>query len=178
MPNYVFIRDISRSWLYFISEALEARNVELLLDPLAIRTNRGELPDSHLGYVVAGPALEWRISPVQPDTLEISFRLYVVTTQQPGDILENYERNLAIQLTIQEILFNDELRVAGYSTGSPGSGGSYAIPLRTFSLEGEPETVTDTFGLQYNTDVHWINQTENEKNTQVWTLDISITLAI
>jgi hypothetical protein len=168
------IRSISRSWLYFLSEALAGHDISLVFQPLAPRTSGGNPPNFLSGYVIAAPALEWRLSPTQPDTLEILFRLRVVTAQQPGDILQNYERNLAIQLIVQNILFSDERRVAGYSTGSPAYGGFYAVPLYVFSSEGEPETISDPWGLRYNAATHWINRSIEGRDSHIWTLDVLV----
>jgi hypothetical protein len=174
-----WIRDLSRSWLYFVATALGNEGVTVLHQGFAPRAENGQSidPDSaRAGFVIAGPALEWRLSPSDLDTVEASFRLDVVTAQAMGNVLSAYDRNLAIQLIIHRVLFAAARLRGGYSTGGLGGNSQYGAPLYRFSETGEVLETVAFDGLQYGASSHWIDRTPNSSasadDSRIWSLEL------
>lgn len=177
-----WIRDLSRSWLYFVATALDNEGVTVLHQGLAPRAENGQSiePDSARdGFVIAGPALEWRLSPSDPETVEASFRLDVVTGQAKGNVLSAYDRNLAIQLVIHRVLFSTERLRSGYSTGGLGGNNQYGASLYRFAETGEVLETVASDGLQYGASSHWVDRTSDGSNggdSRIWSLELTVSL--
>jgi hypothetical protein len=167
-PQSALIREVSRSWLYFLQTSLAAQAIPCVSQAGDTRAF-AELPQTGLNaYVVVGPASEWRVT---EDGLEVAFRIRTVSRQRNGDGLAAYEANLSLQLAVNEILWHRDRLVSGFSTGREPL---YGLPLWTFDSEAVPLQQVDAHALVYSSQPHWISRTALEADQVVWTLDLTL----
>jgi hypothetical protein len=183
--NLPAVRDISRSWLMFISDALADEQIPLLIQANAIHTESdlhfepGDSPPNGLNaYVITGPSVEWQASSSgMPNTIDCLFRLHVMTKQRSGDLLAAYDRNLTIQIALNHILFGPERFLSGFSTGLDSNGDAFSIPFWTFGENGTPLQLVDAFGLRYTaTGISWVAVSSVESNRCIWRLDLALSV--
>jgi hypothetical protein len=169
LPNTSLIRDMSRSWLYFINSALTAQNIPFI-NQAGSALPSGHAAESSNAYVIAGPATEWRLN---QGRLEAAFQLRIITRQQNGDGLAAYEQNLALQLMINALLFAPERYLTGFSTGQEEQ---YALPLWAFDESGTPIQAVDAYAITYGSQLHWVGRNAPGADRAVWTLDLMLRL--
>jgi hypothetical protein len=166
--------NINRSWLYFLSQAFAAAGIDFIYQTNQLRTNDAGQVELASDLVIASPANQWRISVDTPDTIEMNFRIGVLTKQDPGEVLVAHYRNQEIQAVIQQALFAPERSLDGYSIGGSRT---YAVPLRQFNSSGDPSSMLDEFGIRYDGGNIWNDQTPDGSDPQLWVLEIPITVS-
>jgi hypothetical protein len=167
------ILDINRSWLYFLAQALTTAGIDFIHQTNQLRVDDNGQAIIEADYVIASPANQWRVSPDTPETIELNFRIGVLTRQEPGEILTAHYRNLEIQQSVQQALFAPERLLTGYSMGGDRT---YAVPLRQFNPSGDPAAMLDSFGIQYGGGNTWNDETPEGIDPQFWVVEIPVTV--
>ena len=164
------IRDISRSWLLFLSEALAAEDIPLVIESGGTLSEGDALSTLKppAGYVLLAPASDWQIL---ADSLEAQFSIQVITSQLPDNPLSAYERNLAIQIALSHILFGPERLLSGFSTGADNL--LFSIPSYSFKEDASTSTLMDSFGLTYSASrAGWEALSPGSAERCVWRLNL------
>lgn len=172
MLDPMLIQETTRSWLYFLSEALSDSDINIKYQMLDIRTESGEVLENISECIVLSPAHEWRISSALPDSIELLFSINIIVSVPAGRTMQAYYRSLELQNLIQVALFSSERYLTGTSQGAL----RYALPLLAFRDTGEVDSTVDVYGIQYESGHTWKRFPETINNICSWNINIPVTV--
>ena len=163
------VLNADRSWLYHLSQALNVAGVECIYQAKQERFASGKEFDLGVDFAIASPANQWSFDE-ETRQVALTFRVGVVTSQEPGQVLAAHTRIFGLQTVIEQALFGSDRLIVG------AGGKTYSVPLRVFDADGQPTGILPR-GIDYQR-AEWIDQSPEWENTRFWGMEISASVEI